>query len=565
MSRDINKRPRTVLGIFGTPVTRWNKKFDLKDGGAALFISGELKVAISEERLNRIKHSSGYEKSVNYCLKKCDLTESDIDLIVLGNCCDFPFHVNDNLQGLLLRNYEKLRIVESHHESHAILAALQSGFDECIVMVADNEGNLLNQNDELNYWNNSLERVSFFVFRNGKLQLLERNCDESDNIGLGDTYHYFTHYLGWNSYTQAGRVMGLSAYGDRSVYRGYPLFTLDANERIHAMLENNRPNKYNVVKEYGEKFRPTFPPPRKSGDTISQDYMDVAAWVQKELENILSKKIKKLITKTGISKICLSGGIAYNCLANRIINDLPEVSDFFIPYAPGDEGQPIGNAILEMLHFYGHDEIKIGSNSFLGESYSNEDIVAAISRHPDLEWSFVENIESKTAELLSNQKIIGWFQNGSEMGSRALGNRSVLCDPRFLELKDEMNARKGREWYRPVAPSVLEEFQEEYFDNSKYIPFMNIAAVVKDEARDKIPVVTHRDNTARLQTVRQSDNPVFHKLIKEFYRITGVPVLGNTSFNSNGEPIVESPGDAINSFLKMNLDYLILGNYIITI
>lgn len=554
-----------VVGAYGTTVEKWSEKIYLKDGGAALFINGELKSAVSEERINRNKHSSGFEKSINYCLDQFNLKESDIDLIALSNCCDYPHQPNTTKKdGIICRNLDKVKIVDSHHESHAILAALQSGFKECIVLVADNEGNLLNDNTDINnYWNNSLERVSIYLFKEGALQLLERNCEEPYNIGLGDTYHYFTHYLGWKSYTQAGRVMGLSAYGNRDIYKSHPIFTLDNSGRINSNIKNDRPNKLNSILQYGQLFDVKFPGPRECKQEITKEYMDIACWIQCELEKIVSVKIQEVVSKFDIHNVCIAGGIGYNCLANRAVLELNEVDNIFVSYAPGDEGQPIGNGILALLDSYRIDQITIGKTPFLGKIYSEGEIKKCLLSDTSLKWDYFENIENKAANLISEQNIIGWFQGHSEMGSRALGNRCILADPRFYENKNKVNAMKNREWYRPIAPSVLAEYQDDYFDLDIYVPYMNIALKVRDEMQKIIPVVTHKDGSSRIHTVREEDNAIYFNLINEFHKITGVPVLANTSFNKNGQSIVETPSDAISAFKCMGLDFLILGNYLI--
>lgn len=561
----IRSKPHIIIGIFGTSVNRWDKKLYLKDGGAALLIDGELKIAISEERINRRKHSTGFESSVQYCLDEFDLLESDIDIISLSNCCDYPVQINGSFNNLLLRNSKKLRIVQSHHDSHAILAAFQSGFNECIVMVADNEGNLLDDRyDDRIYCRNSLERVSFYIFRNGRLSLVERNCEEPDNIGLGDTYHYFTHYLGWHSYTQAGRVMGLSAYGNRDKYKGHALFELNSKYRIQSKISNDRARKLESVFDYGKIFSNNFPKYRDGKEPITEEHMDIAAWIQAETEDIITQKINLLVNKTGIRKVCISGGIGYNCLANRAVYKLPNVTDIFIPYAPGDEGQPIGNALIELSKTTNPELIQLNKSPFLGRLYSDKEIINSLHKHNGLKWELVKNIEITISKLLAKQKIIGWFQGKSEMGSRALGNRSIIMDPRFIYMKDKLNFLKGREWYRPVAPSVLEEYQNSFFDINCSVPYMNIAAKVKKDKRDLIPAVTHEDNTARIHSVRKQDNQIFYNLITEFNKLTGIPLIANTSFNFNGDAIVETPEDAIKSFISMNLDYLAIGNYLIS-
>lgn len=557
------KTPRIVLGLQGV-TTRLKKPIPLKDGGASLFIDGNLVFSISEERLNRTKHSTGFKLAAEYCLESAGLDKKQIDLIALGNCCDLPL---DEQSASLALNYPNtpIHIVRSHHRSHALLAALQSGFDSALVVIADNEGNLFEPLIDIdNYWNNYAERISYYAYTSGDLTLIGHDCITADNIGFGDAYHYFTHFLGWHSYTHAGRVMGLSAYGDKTRFSHIPIWSLDNNGKVITHLKNRRKNKLDAITALANQHLQEKIHPRLPDEKIDKMHMDIAAWVQGNLESILTKKIEMLIKKTGLRNVCLGGGLAYNCLANCTVLQNPKVERVFISYAPGDEGQPIGNAIDALWKYRNTLPINPGDSPFLGKEYSDNDIKQAISSlgkgYTIIKCDYIEITAAKYIELGA---VIGWFQGRSEMGSRALGNRSILADPRNTLTKERINHVKNREWFRPVAPSVIAEKQNLFFNSDYYIPYMNIATSVLDKSRDLIPAVTHIDGSSRIQSVRKEDNSRFYKLLRAFEELTGVPILANTSFNSNHQPIVESPVDAVRAFKEMNLDALCLDNYII--
>ena len=288
--------------------------------------------------------------------------------------------------------------------------------------------------------------------------------------------------------------------------------------------------------------------------------------MQKVVEEYLLTAISWLHKETRCRSLCLTGGIAMNSVFNGKASYLSPFENIYVPHAPDDSGNSIGAALWVASN--SGQKIVLDSNlstSYLGRSYNNQEIEEILTRYC-LKTNYLPNIEKKVAQLLAKGKIIGWFQGRMEFGQRALGNRSILADPRDPNMKDKINkAVKYRESFRPFAPSVLEEYQKEYFEieNCIPVPYMEKVFPIRKEKQKLIPAVVHADGTGRLQTVNQSTNPLYYKLIEEFKRITNIPIVLNTSFNVNGEPIVESPTDAIRTFYSSGLDALAIGSYLI--
>ncbi|MFW5846677.1 MAG: carbamoyltransferase C-terminal domain-containing protein [Nanoarchaeota archaeon] len=294
----------------------------------------------------------------------------------------------------------------------------------------------------------------------------------------------------------------------------------------------------------------------------------MAFLIQSELERITIKRIKNLVKKTGIKNLVISGGVGLNCVLNGKLLKETGIKNIHVFPASGDTGQSIGNAIwaaFSRLKFKNKSNFKINKD-YWGKKYGEKEIINSLKSFSKKikykKLNYGELLEIVSEKIMKGQ-IVFWFQGRSELGPRALGNRSILADPRNKKMKDYLNSKiKHREWFRPYCPSILEEFSKEYFE-IEYSPFMNIAANVKKNKRKLIPAITHVDGTARIQTVSKEQNTKYYDLIKKFYEKTGIPILLNTSFNDSGEPIVESPKDAINSFLKMKGKILVIGDYLI--
>lgn len=522
------------------------------DGGAAIIIDGIIKCAISEERLNRKRYSPGYLNSLFYCLDANGLTTEDISLIVFsayGNI--LPFGFQGQLRSLGLPSKRFLNV--DHHLSHAYTAFCLSPFEDALVMVFDGRGN-----------GNDTE--SFYIAESNHItKIAGNNSHRNPAKGIGRTYESFTNFLGWTD-QEAGKTMGLAAYGDASKIQT-PLFKLQGTEITGALEYKYEQGVLDFVRRARVDFGPVYSKGATPGGRLA------AAYVQKETERIILSVTTKFVRKTGKRNVCLAGGVGLNCNSNaNLIKHQNIVDDLFIPAAASDQGQALGNALYGFHMLNSHILRSPLQTNYMGRSYREEDFQATFSRMPGLIEKVVpgknfrferqNSITQTAAQLLAEGKIIGWFEGRSELGPRALGHRSILCDPRRTEMKQILNARiKHREEFRPFAPSCLLEETEKYFNFQHPSPFMLFSLSVKSEKRNKIPAVVHIDGTARVQTVTK-DNGRFYNLIKDFYKITGVPIVLNTSFNDRS-PMVETPGDALSTFLKTDLDYLVIEDYLV--
>lgn len=523
------------------------------DGGAAIVVDGKVICAISEERLNRQRYSHGYLQSFFYCLKTARVTINDISLIVFssyGNKLPEKFQGELKILGLPESKFTSV----DHHLSHAYGAYFLSPFKDALVVIIDGEGN-------------NSDTESYYLGKEQTLSKIGGNDPKRPEAqGIGRTYEAFTNFLGWTD-QDAGKTMGLAPFTDSASIKT-PLYEIK-NTQVNSLLSE----KYEAgAIGFIRKNRLPFGKPYSQG--ITKQGMLTAAYVQKQTERIVIELIKRLVGKTGKRKLCLAGGVALNsCINTRLIQE-KIVDDIFILPAASDRGQPLGNAL------YGYHKLTSSlprnplRHDYFGREYSQAEILAALQRDPDanvrkvvpkknLVYEQQKNIAKITANLISEGKIIGWFQGGSELGPRALGHRGMVCDPRHQKMKQWLNERvKHREPFRPFAPSCLLEKAAQYYDFPLPSPYMLFVLPVREKYRSTIPAVTHVDYTGRLQTTTGKDNGIYHDLIKEFYRLTGVPVILETSFNDN-EPIVETPGDAVSTFLRTEIDYLAIGNYLV--
>ena len=389
---------------------------------------------------------------------------------------------------------------------------------------------------------------------------------------LGLFYSSFTYYLGFKVNEGEYKLMGLSAYGKPKYYDLIMKELLDVKDdgSLHLNMKYFA-FTYDKVMVNGN-FEELFGcPVRKEDSKIEQIHYDIGASAQMVLEEILLKMTHHVHKKTKQKNLCFAGGVALNGVANsRILNEGP-FDQIYIPPSPGDGGSAIG---CSMFAYYSHlkksRRIEINSadtishNVYLGPQYTNAEILSFLKSKniPYQEWNMQELL-LQTAKLISEQNIVGWYQGRMEWGPRALGNRSILADPRDEKMKDILNEKiKHREPFRPFAPSVLEEYTSEYFDTNVPSPYMLL--VVKVKKPEVIPAVTHIDGTSRLQTVSKIANPLYYGLIEEFFKLTGVPVLVNTSMNVRGEPIVNTLNQAYTMLLKTDMDHLVMGNFLVS-
>ncbi len=523
-------------------------------GGCAVIAHGKI-AAIAEERLTRKKYSDGYINSLFYCLKALNLKISDVDLFVSSSYYKTPLpkHFMGELKSLGIP--ENKFITVDHHLSHAYTSYYLSPFDEALITVIDGQGN-------------NTDTESYFLARKGKIKKIGGN-DPKRSIykGIGRAYEVFTNYCGWSA-QEAGKTMGLAAYG-KELYPDTVLFKINKNLQIESRIKNKYlQGALDFVKHNNLKFNKP-----ESG----YKNKDAAYFVQDKIEKIILDLVQKLYGKYKIKNMCLGGGVFLNSIVNKKIIDNTNIENLFIPPCCDDTGQALGNALFGFHHYFGNNKIIELNNAYLGRRYEDKEILDVLNKNQKIftlpyhvkatkiVFKKSSNIAKDTAKLLANKKIIGWFQGGSEVGPRALGHRSILCAPYPIGMKETLNRRvKHRETFRPFAPSVLKEKVRDYFYINVSSPFMLFVAKAKEVAKKKAPATLHVDNTARIQTVDEKNNGLYYDLIKEFYKITGVPVILNTSFNDNNEPIIETPGDALSMFCKTPIDHLVMGNYLIS-
>jgi carbamoyltransferase len=573
----MSNKPTFILGI---------NAYD-HDVSACLLRDGEIAFAIGKERLTREKHACGfYKQVVNYCLDAEGISMDDIDLVV-RNCYVLP--VEEMERRLLHQDYPEILSMKeraqalkdplylspsnkvvtiSHHLAHAYSAFAVCPFDDGVVMVVDGVGSYCSDvSEEYPRTNGAAplarESESYYKFDGSKIETLKKVwmgptrgflSDEFDNMaGLGALYSRFSSYIfaDWN---KCGEVMGLAPYGRPNQIK--PLLRIEGGE-----LD---------VPDWLDEFKQPWLPDGEEKWEASpsmQHWKDLAWQVQDDTEKVLLERAIWLRETTGAKNLCLAGGVALNCVANGRLVREAGFDNVWIQPAAGDDGIAIGCA------YYGHLAIQnkprsfVMNHAYLGMEYKDEDVRGATDR-----WLFraettstrSENICGDTAKVLAQGHVVGWFQGRSEFGPRALGNRSILADPRKAEMKDILNSRvKHRQAFRPFAPIVLAERANEIFEGDEDSPFMLLAKRVRPEWRDKIPAIVHVDGTARVQTVRKETNELLYRLLEEFDAITGVPVLLNTSFNVKGEPIIETPDDAVECFLTTGIDYLVLHDRLI--
>jgi carbamoyltransferase len=558
------------------------------DTSATLLKDGQIVAAVEEERFNRIKHTSAFPtNAIKYCLRVAGIGPEDLDhvgigrnpstnlhkkiLFALSRRPDFSMVSGELARTVKVRNLKQelataLGIDPSrlrarfhnieHHLAHCASTFLVSGFDEAAILSVDGFGDFTS--------------TMYAVGRDTETTPLGRVCFP-DSLGI--FYTAVTQYCGFLKYGDEGKLMGLAPYG-RPVYLDdlRDVVRFDSGGRFDLNLEYFVHHSQNVYMNwdgavprqgivYSPKFVERFGPQRERYSEITEHYANMAASAQTLLEEGVFHCLWHLQKVTGSKKLCLAGGVALNGVANgKILLETP-FTDIFIQPAAGDAGLSLGAALYIYHCILGHPRSFVMTHAYTGPEYSNEDILKVLQQYslPFEEYDD-ETIARKAAELITQRNVLGWFQGMMEFGPRALGNRSIVVDPRWLEMKDILNSRiKHRESFRPFAPSILEEAVGEYFEQSYLDPFMLKVYNIKPEKRAVIPAVTHVDGTGRLQTVSREANPRYWRLIKEFENLTGVPVVLNTSFNEN-EPIVNSPAEAAECFLRTKMDCLVMGN-----
>jgi carbamoyltransferase len=570
------------------------------NASAALVCDGKLIAAVEEERFNRVKYAAGFPSAaIHYCLQEAGITLADIDHVAvprnpyarlgtkLWYALRMPSFARERVRVIskftgipsaLAWAFDsdpaKLKAVfhrVEHHQAHLASSFFVSPFEDAALLSADGIGDFAS---------------SMWGLGRGNRMHIDDAIAFPHSLGL--YYSAVTQYLGFLKFGDEYKVMGLAAYGSpenmeafRDIVQfnpnggefgfrlGLEYFTHHRTGPEMSWAESDRTPELGKVfsAELGKRLGG---PARLPEERLEQRHRNLAASLQARLEEVYLGMLKKLAAKTGSRSVCLSGGVAFNCVANGKIFDQTPFEKVYVHPAAGDAGLSVGAAFYVWHQALGHPRSFEMENAYWGPGYSMEEIRKAIqaSAVPNGGYTLVELNEAelmrRTATIIAEGKILGWFQGRAEWGPRALGNRSIVADPRRPEMKGILNERiKHREIFRPFAPSILAEKTGEWFEKSYPSPFMTLAYSVRQEKRARIPAPTHVDGTGRLQTVTPEANPRYHALISEFERQTGVPVVLNTSFNDN-EPIVCRPQEALDCFLRTQMDALVLGDFLIT-
>jgi carbamoyltransferase len=563
------------------------------DSSAALLKDGEFIAAIEEERFTRVKHWAGFpHQAIRFCLETAGIQLKDVDYIGIGrdpkakltrkigfvlshpqigwdaiqvrlknrkeiNSLEKEFAIVAN--GLQENEIRKKIIHVEHHRAHLASAFFASPFRDAALLSIDGSGDFT---------------TTMLGHGNDKhIEVLD-SLDFPHSIGI--FYSAMTQFLGFHHYGDEYKIMGLAPYGNpkyvdqlKEIIQPTPegkfrldlkYFTVTKGSVIHYG-EDHIPH---VKTLFSEKLIERFGTFRDSKEALTPFHKDLAASVQRCTEEIVFHLLHGLYTRTGSDRVCIAGGVAQNSVANgKIIRKTP-FKEVYIPSAGHDAGLSMGSALYIFNELKQQRRQPAIYNAYLGSRYSLAEIKSVLEKEKIFFKEYTDDeLYDHVTQRLMNGGVIGWFAGSAEFGPRALGGRSILMDPRRTDAKEILNAKiKRRESFRPFAPSILKEYVGEYFEWDDQVPFMEKVIPIKEEKRSLIPAVTHVDGTGRLQTVTEQWNPRYYRLIKTFHEMTGVPILLNTSFNEN-EPIVNTPKEALDCYLRTNMDMLVLENMVI--
>ena len=561
------------------------------DSSACIIVDGKLIAAIEEERINRIKHFSGYPiESIRECLRIANKQDTEITDIAFNtkplsnlfakgvfflknfsydkNSFSERFKKKINVKKLLFENFTlntniKFHYIE-HHLAHIASAFYPSGFKDAVGLSIDGSGDFVT--------------LAISECKNNKITLTEKTNFPNS---LGIFYHAMTQFLGFKNYGDEYKVMGLAAYGTPKYFNKIKANLFKDNNKLIFELNldyfNHHKNNFQYITEdtlyideiFNSNLIKLFSPELENKTNKEQFIKDFAASVQKVYEFFFKKIIEKLFLNNFSKNLVFAGGCALNSSANKFItNEKKQFRNIYIPCAPGDNGGALGAAFVVSAKY--STKVENFKNPYLGKEFSNHEVLEILKHNnykDKVTYKFMENdvdLFKSAAQLISEGNVIGWFQGCMEFGPRALGNRSILADPRNPNMKSIINMKiKRRESFRPFAPSVIEKYQSDWFESDFTNPYMSSLAIVKSDKQKKIPSVTHIDGTARLQTVNSNNNSKYLNLINAFYLLTGVPILLNTSFNEN-EPIVMKPEESLDCLIRTDMDAVFINNYLVT-
>jgi len=569
------------------------------NASAAVVCDGRLVAAVEEERFNRVKYAAGFPaQAIRYCLKEAGLELKEIDHVAvprnpyarLGTKLFYALRMPSfaRERAKVLAKFTGIREALAaafdsdpkaiaadfhrveHHQAHLASAFFVSPFERAALLSADGLGDFAST-----MWGsgsgNHMEIADAIAFPHS----------------LGLYYTAVTQYLGFLKFGDEYKVMGLAAYGEPErleTFRDIVRFNEDGNsDRFRLGLDyfvHHRTGPEMSWAEadktptlgrlFSEEMSRTLGAARAPEEPLEQCHRNLAASLQARLEEVYLGMLSKLAKASGLKSICLAGGVAFNCVANGKIFDGTPFEQVFVQPAAGDGGLAVGAAYYVWHQKLGKPRSFVMDHAYWGPGYSAAEIRAAIEARGLAREGYgvaelpLQELTRRAAAIIADGKILGWFQGRAEWGPRALGNRSIVADPRRADMKEILNRRiKHREIFRPFAPSILAEATGEWFEKSHPSPFMTLAYAVRPERRALIPAPTHVDGTGRLQTVTKEANPRYHALISAFRDLTGVPVVLNTSFNDN-EPIVCRPEEGLDCFLRTKMDALVLGDFLVT-
>jgi carbamoyltransferase len=566
------------------------------DGSAVLVKDGELIVAVEEERFRRIKHWAGFPtESISRVLEIGGITGADIDHVAISRdpkaniLRKAAFAVSNRMKlSNIVNRTKNLRKVHDlreplaaalqvpgdalpdihfveHHPSHLASAFFVSPFDDAAICAIDGFGDYVS--------------TSTAVGKGNRIEMLSKVTYPHS---LGVFYTAVTQYLGFPNYGDEFKVMGLAPYGSAEFTKELSqLVTLKSggdfelnrkffrhwDEGVEMEWEGGIPAMGSL---YTPELEKLLGPSRKKGEPLTAHHENIARSLQAVYEDCAFHVLNGLWVKTHNPRLCLAGGCAMNSVANGKVRDNTPFREVYIQPAAGDNGTALGAAYQVWNQILGKPRGFVMEHGYWGTQYPSADVTPIVAARDDAEWRYEwthcddeESVCRETARLIADGNVIGWYQGRMEWGARALGNRSILADARRGDMRDLINAKiKFREKFRPFAPSIIEEAMDDYFVGAATDPFMQQVYPVREEKRAVLPAITHADGSGRLQTVSVRTNPRYYRLIKEFEKITGVPVLLNTSFNEN-EPIVDTPEQALDCFLRTRMDVIVVNNTII--
>ena len=559
------------------------------DSSACILKDGIVIAASEEERFRRIKHWAGFpSEAIKFCLGEANIDITQVDYITISrdpaaNIHKKILHAAKNLVSVKalkdrLSNTKKVGGVKAelskvfnipedkikgevknieHHRSHLASAFFASPFDEAAILSIDGFGDFTS--------------TMIATGKGNKIEVLDTVIYPHS---AGIFYTSLTQYLGFPHYGDEYKVMGLAPYGEPKyvdelkkiiLFKDNGLFELNTNYFKHAKegvamsWENGDPHIDSI---FSKELENLLGPARKSGEELTQKHKDIATSVQRVTEELIFHILNHLQKRTGLKNICIAGGVAQNSVANGKILEKTTFEHIYIPSAGHDAGTALGSALWLYNHILENDRLPAIYNAYTGAKSSNEQVEACL-KADNIEYTKYndEELLEVVSDALVDGKVIGWFQGRAEFGPRALGHRSIIVDPRRTDAKELLNAKiKRRESFRPFAPSILEEYVSEYFEKTDKVPFMEKVYPIKKEKHAEIPAVTHVDGTGRLQTVEKGDR--YYDLIEKFRQKTGTPILLNTSFNEN-EPIVNTPKEALDCYLRTEMDMLVMENCVV--